>query len=318
MTPVALALLAAMAQEPAALPERDRVRLAEVIRLAAPVRDRVWPGWSTTPMPILLVTDSVEYLIGFERPGGGFQPGQYDTLLQRAVWVRPRTLDPALAATFPAVGGAPTIVIGSAERLGKSPTSWVLTVFHEHFHQMQYRWPGYYPAVARLGLAGDDSTGRWMLDYPFPYDSAPVQDAVRRFARSLAQAPAAQEDPPTALREALTARDAVRAVLSPADGRYLDFQLWQEGVPRYIELAVARAAAEAGKPAEAFRQLPDYEPYAAAADRARKGLQARLEDMSLGDDRRVSFYPLGAALALLLDRAGRDWKKDYFKRPFEL
>ncbi len=240
-------LLAAAVQEPAALPPRDRVRLAEVIRLSAPVRERVWPGWTATPMPILLVTDSMEYLLGLERPGGGLRSGGYDTRLQRPFWVRRRTLDPTLAATFPAVGGVPTIVIGSAERLGKSSTSWVLTVFHEHFHQMQNQWPGYYPGVAGLGLSGGDSTGRWMLDYPFPYDSAPVQDSVRRFARTLAQA-LSPDAGPTATREALAARDGVRATLSPADSRYLEFQLWQEGVPRYVELAVARAAAEAGEP----------------------------------------------------------------------
>jgi hypothetical protein len=269
-------------------------------------------------MPILLVTDSVEYLVGLERPGGEFRSSGYDTLLQRPIWVRQRTLDPTLAATFPAVGGVPTIVVGSAERLGKSSTSWVLTVFHENFHQMQYQWPGYYPGIARLGLSGGDSTGSWMLNYPFPYDSASAQDPVRRFARSLARALTAPEDPAKATREALAAGDAVRAVLSSADSRYLAFQLWQEGVPRYIELAVARAAAEAGEPTEAFRRLPDYEPYAAAANRARKTLQAKLEDMSLGRDRRVSFYSLGAALALVFDRARPNWKAEYFERPFEL
>lgn len=40
--------------------------------------------------------------------------------------------------------------------------------------------------------------------------------------------------------------------------------------------------------------------------------------MSLGRGRRVSFYPLGAALALLLDRVRPDWKAGYFERPFEL
>jgi hypothetical protein len=295
-------LLAALAQEPVALPPTDRVRLAEVFRLAARVRDRVWPGWGATPMPILLVTDSVEYYIAPGRAGSGFQPGPYDTLLQREVSVRPRTLDPAMAATFPAVGGVPTVVIGSAERLGKSSPSWVLTVFHEHFHQMQYGQPGYYPGVARLGLSGGDSTGRWMLDYPFPYDSAPVQDAVHRLARSLAQALAGPETSAGALEGVRTAREAVGAALSPADARYLDFQLWQEGVPRYIELAVAR----------------EEKSYAAEAERARRTLLAELEGMSLGRDRRVSFYPLGAALALVLERTTPGWKARYFERPFAL
>ena len=315
---ITLVLVSAVAQEPAALPAQDRLRLAEVARLAALVPDRVWPGWSATPMPILLVTDSVEYLVGLEQPGSGFRSGGYDTLLHRPVWLRQRTLNPALAATFPAVRGVPTIVIGTAERLGKSSTAWVLTVFHEHFHQMQYGWAGYYPGVANLGLTGGDKTGSWMLDYPFPYDSASVQASVQSFARTLARTLNTPGDRSTAAREALAARDAVRAVLSPEDGRYLDFQLWQEGVARYVELAVARAAAEAGEPAESFRRLPDYEPYAAAVERIQKALAAELENLSLGEYRRVSFYPLGAALALVLNRGRPDWKSEYFARPFEL
>ena len=43
-----------------------------------------------------------------------------------------------------------------------------------------------------------------------------------------------------------------------------------------------------------------------------------LEDLSLGKDGRVSFYPLGAALALVLDRGRPDWKAEYFERLFEL
>ncbi len=53
------------------------------------------------------------------------------------------------------------------------------------FHQWQYSRPDYYPRVEALGLDGGDSTGRWMLDYPFPYDHPPVQAAARKLASAL-------------------------------------------------------------------------------------------------------------------------------------
>ncbi len=312
-------LLAATLQGPVALPPRDRVRLAEAMRVAEQVRDGVWPGWSATAMPILLVTDSVEYLLGHDTPGAGFRQAGYDSLLRRTVWTRPRRFPPTLLATFPAVAGEPTIVVGSSERVGTSSTAWVLTLLHEHFHQMQYSRPDYYRGVEDLGLSRGDSTGRWMLDYPFPYDSPQVQEAVHRLARSLAGAlRATSEGRGEAVRALLAERERVRAALAPADFRYLEFQLWQEGVPRYIELGAAQAAGRLGEPAEAFRHLPDYESYGAVVDRARQRLEEELDALSLGKERRVSFYPLGAALALVLERTRPDWKSAYFARPFEL
>ena len=47
-----------------AIPHRDRVRLVEALRLADKLGDDVWPGWGRTAFPVLLVTDSVEFLIG--------------------------------------------------------------------------------------------------------------------------------------------------------------------------------------------------------------------------------------------------------------
>jgi hypothetical protein len=69
----------------------------------------------------------------------------------------------------------------------------------------------------------------------------------------------------------------VRTRLAPSDYRYLEFQLWQEGVARSIEYAAARAAA-----------------------------------------RRIAFYLLGAAIALLLDNTRSGWKRTYTEQPFTL
>jgi hypothetical protein len=303
----------------AELPQRDRVRLAEAMRLADKVGDEIWPGWRHTPFPVLLVTDSVEFLVGHSEPSADFARLGYDSLLAREVWTRPRQFPPTLLATFPAVSGKPTIVIGSAERTGKSSTAWVLTLLHEHFHQWQSSRPDYYAGVAGLDLAHGDTTGQWMLDYAFPYDSAPVQQAVRGLATALGQA---LDAPPgarsSALKTVVSARDTLRGRITAADYRYFEFQLWQEGAARFIEYAAAQAAAESGEPAAAFEGLADYEPYSAAAAEARRSLRRELEPLALGRQRRIAFYPLGAAMALLLEETRPGWKAAYGARPFEL
>ncbi|HKG33790.1 MAG TPA: hypothetical protein VKB22_08660, partial [Gemmatimonadales bacterium] len=42
----------------------DRVRIAEAGRLAHELGDRLWPGQAHTPMPVLLIRDSAEFLVG--------------------------------------------------------------------------------------------------------------------------------------------------------------------------------------------------------------------------------------------------------------
>jgi hypothetical protein len=301
------------------LPDRDRVRLAEALRLTDSLRDRLWPTWGKATLSALLVSDSAEFLIGAARPPAEFTPVGYDSLLSRVVWTRPRHFPPNLLATFPAVGGMPTIVIGSAERTGKASTEWVLTVLHEHFHQWQNSQPGYYQGVAGLGLANGDTTGQWMLDYPFPYDSAAVQHDMRRLATALRQAlDAPRAERLAALRNVVRAREALGRRVSAADYRYFEFQLWQEGVARFVEYVAARAAAGSGAPSARFLELSDYVPYATIAQRARWSLRRELEQLDLGRQRRVAFYSVGAAIALLLEDTRPDWKRTYMERPFAL
>jgi hypothetical protein len=291
----------------------DRVRISEAARLVHQLGDSLWPGQAGIPVRVLLLRDSAEVLVGHDAQGKDFV-STGDSLLGHRIWTRPEHLPPTMVATFP-VEGVPTIVVGTPERTGMSSTRWVLTLLHEHFHQWQYSQTWYYTAVARLGLSGGDSTGMWMLNYRFPYDSLPVGMAVRRLALALRAALDPQNK--SGLETVLRARDALRRELSPADYRYLEFQLWQEGVARYVEYRAANLASR-GKPLGDFAALPDYQPFSvAAADRQRALLQ-ELGEINLQRNRRVSFYPIGAAIALLLDRSGHGWKQAYSRRPFTL
>jgi len=303
---------------PAALPEMatlasdDRIRLAETFRLGEAIGDSIWPGWTSAPFAVLLVTPEREYLVRHPRPSADFTRIGYDSLLGSEVLVRDRTLSPTLLATFPAVGGVSTIVVGQPRATAKSSTEWVLTLLHEHFHQLQQSRPDYFTRVEALGLARGDRTGMWMLNYAFPYDSSLVQS---RFGALAAHLDSALSAPAPDVRQshwlaARVARAALRAALSPDDDRYLSFQMWQEGVARYTELHAARYAARRFTPSAAFRALPDFVPFEAAAQRIAAGIDAGLR-APLGRDKRVAFYPVGAAYALMLDEANAGWREGY-------
>jgi len=132
------------------------------------------------------------------------------SLLGGPVFYRKRMYPTAMQATFPGVNGVNTIVIGHAELTAdKTSTRWVLTVLHEHFHQLVYSQPGYYADVEKLGLAHGDKTGMWMLNYPFPYDSARVQEKFTAMTHALLDA-LAQTDQPE-LEKKVAARWCIRS-----------------------------------------------------------------------------------------------------------
>jgi hypothetical protein len=304
---------------PVALAADDRIRIAEAFRLADSIGDELWAGWTAAPFAVLLVTPEREFLVRHPRPSREFVRVGYDSLLRGDVLVRDRTLPPNLLATFPAVGGVPTIVVGQPRATGKSSTEWVLTLLHEHFHQIQLSRPDYYARVQALGLARGDQTGNWMLSYAFPYDSSLVQSRFAALAAHLDSALSASG--PDVQRAhwlaARVSRAALRSALAPDDDRYLAFQMWQEGVARYTELRAARLAASRYTPTGAFRGLPDFVPFDAAADRVHAGIRTGLR-APLARDRRVAFYAVGAAIGLLLDASAPDWRTAYFDRAYSL
>ena len=153
---------AANLAEEARLSADDRTRLAEVFRLAAFVGDSLWSGWTRAPFAVLLVTADKEFLLRHPAPTTDFARIGYDSLLATDVYVRPRTVSTGLLATYPAVGGISTIVVGQPQATQRTSTAWVLTLLHEHFHQLQSSQPGYYAGVDSLGLARGDNSGMWM------------------------------------------------------------------------------------------------------------------------------------------------------------
>lgn len=285
-----------------AMPRDDQTRVSEFYRFAAQVQDRVWPAWSRTPAPLLLVTKDREYLTRFSSPPSDF------TRISDRIFARPRRFPTSLQATFPAFGLPATIVIGEPVATeSRTSTPWLIIVMHEHFHQLQWNQPGYLAAIEALGLARGDKTGMWMLNYPFPYERP---DVARGFAELRDALLAGAADYPERRRRFF-------AELAPDDAKYLEFQLWQEGIARYTQVACAEAGADY-RPTRAFASLPDYTPFGAEAAAARRRTLDELKRADLASWKRNVVYSFGAAEGFLLDRIATDWKQRYFQQPMTL
>jgi hypothetical protein len=304
-----------------ALRDVDRIRLREAFRVAETVGDRLWPRWSRAPFAVLLVGRDHEFLMRHPVPTKDFTRLGRDSTLGVDVFARPRTFSTSLAAAFPAVGGVSTIVIGQRERTDiRTSTGWVLATLHEHFHQWQESQPGYYEDAHALGLARGDTTGMWMINFPFPYGDRKVGRLVAELSQALADA---LESPgggrfDQAFTRLATARSAVERSLSRDDRTYMSFQLWKEGVARYTEYRMAALAAAHYTTTREFRALDDAPAFSEEADRLRELIVRELRDIDLARRKRAAFYSIGAAEALILDRVSPDWKESYLASRFLL
>ncbi len=317
-----LTFVTAVGQEKPSLAEIDRVRLAEAFTVADTLGDRVWRGWSKAPFAVLLVTPEHEFLLRHPKPSADFTRIAFDKVLKADVYYRKRRFAPHLLATFPAIPGSmiSTIVIGQAENTSvKTSTPWVITLLHEHFHQLQDSQPHFFADVNALNLSGGDQTGMWMLNYPFPYERQEVQEQFTVASKLLAAAlKAPKSQRARRVREYLAGRQQLQSMVTPADTRYLSFQFWKEGIARYTEYHLARLAATHHQPSKEFRALKDYQPFADVAKETRERILQQLKAQKLGESKREVVYPFGAAEGLLLDQIQPGWRRQYFVRKFDL
>ncbi|HTR23876.1 MAG TPA: hypothetical protein VMI10_07815 [Terriglobales bacterium] len=293
---------------------RDAILIREFYRLAPQIADDVWPDWSRTLAPLLLVTNEGEFLTHHPDPPADFER------IGDNLYARQRHFSVNLLATFPAFGPRPVIVIGEPENTeAKTCTPWLITLMHEHFHQLQDTQPGMMAATNELNLAHGDQTGMWMLNYPFPYDKPEI---ARSFSdlRNLLLA-ALNEKKETKFRALAQQYGAERrkffAQLAPEDRKYLSFQLWKEGIARYVQVKSAEAAAHYEATAE-FAALSGYESFSAYAGRFRGDTMRELSQADLAKWKRTVVYSFGACEGFLLDRVNPKWTEGYFKDLFTL
>ncbi len=299
-----------LAQDQPRMRLEDKLRIKEAMDIAEAYGDDLWAGFNEVPFTLLLVMDSIEYLIHHPSPSVDFISLGVDPMLGAEVFHRARVFPPQLLATFPAVEGQSTIVVGTPENTGKRSAEWILTVLHEHFHQYQSAAPDHYRMVDSLDLSGGDRTGMWMLNYPFPYQDERV---LSHYANYMAALAAAVKDRGTALLSGYKeARERFKSALDEKDYRYFSFQLWQEGLARYTEYRFADLVSDRSLP----QDLPDDgTTYTDVRDELIASA-AGIESCDLAVTQRACFYEVGLAEGLLLDRLAPEWREQYLRRKF--
>ncbi|PHR63187.1 MAG: hypothetical protein COA47_00805 [Robiginitomaculum sp.] len=276
--------------------------LAEGRQIAQRYGNQLWPGFSQTRFDVLLVTQQQELLFCAKNRPDGFEPWRFDPETSCPVYIRkPGQFSPKTQVTLHLDGSGPTIVMGEPQSLEDNPAAWLATLWHEHFHQYQ---------MSRLRFQNrPDQTD------PFSYSNPVPAKVLTTLSRQLAEI-LRQPDRKTRLHLAqayATNRTELLSHLSDPDQTYLEFQLWQEGVARYTELAMAEFAA--GSTVQIGDTPHDFA--ALAANLRRRVLQV-LSDPEPMRHQRVLFYSIGAAEALVLDEINPHWRSSYLTYPFAL
>ena len=302
---------------PTQLPRQDAIRIAEAYNLWRSLGERIWPGWTDVPTPLLYVTSDYEYAIGFPKPLAGFRPLERSLLVNQSIQARKRALDLNLSASYP-IESVQAVVMGTPAALEKTSGEWVLTATHEMFHVLQYS-RGASEKIKSLAL-GSESDAAWQLNFPFPYKDADVMRLVHLQSYPIYLA-SNSADESEVKYNAATSVEAVRVYKSllqrqsPDDKfyKYSQFQEWTEGIAFYTEYKMADAAANGSyQPTEAFRQLPDYKSYRQIWDDSYKARIFLVKHAGRAAQSRTTFYHLGLGKGLLLDRLMPDWKTRYF------
>jgi hypothetical protein len=290
----------------------DRARIREVVNISKLYGDKIWSGINSVPFAIILVADTLEFLIHHPDPSNDFTLLGYDSLLGSKVYYRKAVFDKHFLATFPAVNGVNTIVVGTPENTGRSTSEWIVTLLHEHFHQYVNSTPGYFEAVNKLDLSGGDKTGMWMLNYPFPYSDSTVALQYALYTSTLSKTVSAIGSDSFRVQFAKYAarRKQLQILLKPADYRYFSFQIWQEGIARYTEYKFLELLDDY-EPSQEVSKLPDFVSFKMYYRALTKNQSGRIAQWSLRDYQRDCFYALGFGEGLILDHLDSNWRTKY-------
>lgn len=281
-------------------PDEALHALARTREFVAKDGDTVWPGYAGAHFGIVLIEANREVLLCDNRVPQGFEATASEPVTGCTMALGPRSWRaPQMLAAMPVFGPPSVIVMGRPEGVGIGVAEWQVVLLHEHFHQWQSELPDYYDRVEALGLSGGDKTGMWMLEYPFPYKDAGVEETFIKTRDALLTAYAAigTQEFESLTRSYLQERAAFARSVSENDWLYAEFQLWQEGIARWSEIVIGSLH-------------PDEAVQASARARALYTLE-ELKTAKIADLERISFYAMGAVEGFVLDAYRPNWRKSY-------
>jgi hypothetical protein len=284
-------------------------RIKEFTKLSSVVGPKLWNGWNEYEQSILFVDEEYEFLFGHKKIPKEFKKACYVKSIGR-LWYRKRFFDKRMEASFPVFSMVPTIVIGSVENTNsKTSTEWLSILLHERFHQIQYSQPNYYKYVNDI-KPSSARDGSWMLNYQFPYSDKKLLALFKKLGRSLLKAVDSKNE--SDYLEYKKIKGSISKRLKRDDLNYMNFQIWQEGIARYVEIQSLKKMSEEYFSDE-FKKLKDFELPQSVLSRKLKRIREKLSHLDLGKQKRGAFYALGLYEGLALDIFKSEWKERYLK-----
>jgi hypothetical protein len=295
----------------------DKIRIKEAVNISDKYGDKLFKNYSKVPFAMLLVTDSTEFLINHPNPSNEFKFAGYDSILKSNVYFRKTQFDTHLLATFPAVKGLSCIVVGTPENTNTNSTYWMITLLHEHFHQYQASDPNYYESVNNLDLSGGEMTGTWMLNYPFPYTDPAITKQFELYTSALSEAVSNSNEQleKQTVSNYFDQREKLKQLLSEKDYRYFSLQIWQEGLARNTEYEFLKMLKDY-QPSDEVTKLDDFVPFAEQLDIMYELELKNVTEQKIEKAKRVTFYSIGFAEGLLLDKLNANWREKYLVEKF--
>lgn len=311
------------------LSQIEKARLLEALHLRANLGDRVWPGWGSADIPVIVWNRSYEFLTNYNgtTPSGWSQVLGEDLNGQNnyrrpaddpqnfavplgdgwaASMATKQTTDRFLIDTFHDKLPAPLKQIFPYRLLIQPSETQIGGLLHESFHVYQYQ-------IAAERMAEAESIHKLGKEYEDSTES--FQPEWRRESNLLADALNAKTkaEQIELARQFLAARQA-RRKSSNLDDKLVDYERWlewEEGTAKYIEVRSLRLAGETAD----YHALPeikadrDFKQYQKVDQRWSQELFQLRHPLSTGEPR---IYMTGLAQAFLLDKLMPEWKDRYW------
>lgn len=330
---VALALLAAgcatdtpPASDPATAPpapsamplqtpgiaDEDWTRIGEVWQLLAAEGPDIWDGWGDELPPLLLESETHDYLVGHRTSPEGFQAVDGLTVRDRQVFTRAGRLVPGIGVQE--IDGVLGVALLPREKLqamidellgpgvvALDDVQYVRWATHEAFHVYQINLMG--GELPRFGYDGDDMEMVAELAGVVGFETALAKEGRLLLEALLAPTEEAMR---AAIGDFFAARAERRASLGADAAAFERAIEWTEGLARYSDVRLLQAAGSGYAPSGDFARLGASYP---EADAIWSDAIHWLSDLSaVPGTLRDRYYELGAAQAYLLDRLMPGWQ----------
>jgi hypothetical protein len=327
----------------------EKARLAETIHLRQALGEEVWQGWGRQDIPIIVYNEEYAFLVDYPNPPAGWvkMPQQ---LARGGPWeVAPDTFEGQTyyRQRLSSQGITPesfTVLVGQ-RWVGTMQTKEYMEVAFYHDFRAEIPSPLRpifpYRVIWQL-LMGDTDTYIGGLEHEtfhalqasaapsrlaaaefanqsesgYPWDNAASGEAWGQELDLLVRAVRSQTDEAAMdlVRQFLAQRDTRRASigLSPVLVDYERQREWLEGLAKYAELSIERAAATTPGyiPLPALAADPEFKRYTTREQFWSQQIDEVRRTASRADETR--FYYGGMAQAVLLDRLMPGWKERAF------